>query len=79
MLEQAVKELHKRKKQIATEIGRLETEAKKLGLAIAALARLDGAGVPQPTKKKRTLSAAARKKIAAFQKARWAKIKAKKK
>ena len=45
-------------------------EVKRLGAALAALGNLTGRG---PTRKRRTLSAAARRKISLAQKARWAK------
>ena len=45
-------------------------EVQRLGAALAALGSLTGGG---PTGKRRTLSAAARRKISLAQKARWAK------
>ena len=45
-------------------------EVKRLGAALAALGSLTGRS---PARKRRTLSAAARKKISLAQKARWAK------
>ena len=49
-------------------------EVKRLGAALAALGSLTGGS---PARQRRTLSAAARRKISLAQKARWAKVKAK--
>lgn len=57
-------------------LAQLKTERAKLDKAISALAGITGS--PNGGSKKRTLSAAARRKIAAAQRARWAKVKAKK-
>jgi hypothetical protein len=64
-LQRVFKELHKEKKRAQKELGRLED-------AISAFGRLFG---KRATKVGRKLSAAARKKIAAAQRARWAKLK----
>ena len=50
-----------------------EGEVKRLGAALAALGSLTGRS---PTGKRRTLSAAARRKISLAQKARWARVRA---
>jgi len=55
----------------------LKEERAKLDRAIAALSGL-GSNSSASRRGKRTLSAAARKRIAAAQRARWAKFKAKK-
>jgi len=54
----------------------LKKERDKLDRAIAALSGISGKG--SATRGKRKLSAAARARIAAAQRARWAKFKAKK-
>jgi hypothetical protein len=66
-LKQVFKELEKEKKRAQTELERLEE-------AIFAFGKLFG---KRATKVGRTMSAAARKKIAAAQRARWAKLKRK--
>ena len=51
------------------------TELAKLDKAITVLSELSGTNsTPSPNGKKRTLSAAARRKTAKAQKARWAKV-----
>ena len=72
-IDQAIRQLQDRKQQA-------EREIQKLNLAINALRQLDGNAIaPTTVSKKRGLSMAARRKIGAAQKARWAKIKAGKK
>jgi hypothetical protein len=63
-------------KQLDKERTRLANELHKVTAALTAYGKvyLDGA---KPTRKKRTMSAAGRKRIAAAQRARWAKIRAK--
>jgi hypothetical protein len=65
-------------RELQIQRNRGQRHLEKLSLAIKALEQLGGsvAGEPKP---KRKLSAAARARIAAFQRARWAKIKAQKK
>jgi hypothetical protein len=64
-------------KHLKTERDRPEKHLSALNLALAAfVGTYYGA---KPTRKKRTMSAAGRKRIAAVQRARWAKIRAKKK
>ncbi len=55
----------------------IDSELSLLKQARALLAGIDGSksSSPQPVKTKRTLSAAARKKIAAAQRKRWAAVK----
>jgi hypothetical protein len=63
-------------------VQQLKQQRDRLDAAIRALTSLDGAaGTSRQggSPKRRTLSAAARRKIAAAQRARWAKIKAKQK
>jgi len=63
-------------------VQQLKKERDRLDAAIRALTALDGAaGASRQggSPRRRTLSAAARRKIAAAQRARWAKIKAKQK
>jgi len=62
--------------KIADIVGQLKAERDKLDRAIQALTGLNGT---QKTAKKRTLSAAARARIAAAQRLRWKKFKAEKK
>jgi hypothetical protein len=63
-------------KQLRNERDKVEKQLSALNVALAAfVGTYYGA---KPTRKKRTISAAGRKKIAAAQKARWAKIRAKK-
>ena len=72
-LNQTIRQLQDRKT-------RAQQEIEKLNLAINALRQLDGNAIASTTANpKRTLSVAARRKIAAAQKARWAKIRAGKK
>jgi ABC-type transporter Mla subunit MlaD len=56
----------------------LKEERAKLDRAIAALSGVVGAKSSSGKRGKRTLSVAARKRIAAAQRARWAKVRAKK-
>jgi hypothetical protein len=63
-------------KQLKKERDKVEKQLSALNVALAAfVGSYYGA---KPARKKRTISAAGRKKIAAAQKARWAKIRAKK-
>jgi hypothetical protein len=63
-------------KHLKTERDRAEKHLSALNLALAAfVGTYYGA---KPTRKKRTMSAAARKKIGAAQRARWKKVRAKK-
>ena len=59
-------------------LAQLKEERAKLDRAIAALSGVVGGKSTKGTGAKRTLSVAARKRIAAAQRARWAKFKAKK-
>jgi hypothetical protein len=64
-------------RQMKKEKEKVEKQLSALNLALSAfVGSYYGA---KPTRKKRTMSAAGRKRIAAAQRARWAKIKAKKK
>ena len=63
---------------LANVLGHLKQERAKLDRAIAALSGVMGKTSNSGTGRKRVLSAAARKKIAAAQRARWAKARAKK-
>jgi len=60
-------------------LAQLKQERDKLDRAIAALSGVVGAKAHSGGRGKRTLSVAARKRIAAAQRARWAKFKAGKK
>lgn len=73
-LTKAVRQLKKERERTQTKVERLDTALKVLG----SLANLNGRfrGVQRVAKKRRTMSAAARKRIAAAQRARWAKWKA---
>ena len=66
-------------KQLRKERDRAEKQLSGLNAALAAFVGTYYGGKPKPTRKKRTLSAASRKRMVAAQRARWAKIKAKKK
>lgn len=70
-------------KQLGKERKRLEDELHRVTAALTAFGKVYMYGSKPKaavvTRKKRTLSAAARKKIAAAQRARWAKVKAAKK
>jgi hypothetical protein len=70
-INQVVHQLHVQRRRAAQEI-------EKLDLALRALASLDGAGATSKMafRRKPRFSAAARARIAAAQRARWAKIKA---
>jgi hypothetical protein len=66
--------------QLQNERMRLENELHRVTAALTAFGKvyLEGSK-PKKRRKKRTLSVAARKRIAAAQRARWAKVKAAKK
>jgi hypothetical protein len=62
-------------KMLEGQRAQTQKELAKLDKAIAVLRELSGTdSTPSPNGKKRTLSAAARLKIAKAQKARWAKV-----
>ena len=63
-------------KQLKKERDRIEKQLLGLNAALSAFAKVYTG--TKPTRKKRTMSAAGRKRIAAAQRARWAKIRAKK-
>jgi hypothetical protein len=63
-------------KQLKKERDRVERQLSGLNAAISAFVGVYGGA--KPTGKKRTMSAAGRKRIAAAQRARWAKVRAKK-
>jgi hypothetical protein len=67
--------------QLEHERTRLQTELHKVSAALKAFGRayLGGTKAGQPLGKRRTISAAGRKRIAAAQRARWAKVRAKQK
>jgi hypothetical protein len=74
-------------KQLQQERARLEDELHRVTAALTTFGRvfLQGGkggsrkGGPAPIRKKRTISAAGRRRIAAAQRARWAKVRAAKK
>ena len=67
-------------RQLEDQRKRAQRELEKLSLAIKALEQLEGnISATETVKRKRKMSLAARRRISAFQKARWAKIKAAKK
>ncbi|MGA2356756.1 MAG: hypothetical protein ABSG02_19860 [Terriglobales bacterium] len=69
-------------KQLQQERSRLENELLRVSAALTTFGRVYLHGTkpaPATARKKRTISAAGRRKIAAAQRARWAKIKARKK
>ena len=62
-------------KMLEGQRAQTQKEIVKLDRAIAVLRELNGAdSTPSPNGKRHTISAAARKKIAKAQKARWAKV-----
>jgi hypothetical protein len=69
-------------KQLHQERSRLENELQRVTAALTTFGRVfmeGGKRGPVVVRKKRTISAAGRKRIAAAQKARWAKVRAAKK
>ena len=64
---------------LKTEASKLQQKLDGLNSAIKALGGGNSVGRPNGRRKKRHVSAAARAKMAASQKARWAKVKAAKK
>jgi hypothetical protein len=65
-------------KQLKKERNKVEKQLTGLNAALAAFVGTYYIGTkPKPTRKKRTMSASGRKRIAAAQRARWAKIKKK--
>jgi hypothetical protein len=65
-------------KQLSKERTRLTDELHRVTAALTAFGKVYMGGGKTTSRKKRTISAAGRRKIAAAQRARWAKIKAKK-
>ena len=63
---------------LRTEASKMQQKLDGLNSAIKALGGGNSVGRPNGRRKKRHVSAAARAKMAASQKARWARIKAKK-
>ena len=68
MLERVVRDLHREKNRIQSELQRISN-------ALDALQRLGGRELKREVKKVRKFSLATRKKMAAAQRARWAKLK----
>lgn len=66
-------------KQLKKERDRVERHLAGLNAALSAFTAVYGGGARVANRKKRTISMAGRKRIAAAQRARWAKIKAQKK
>jgi hypothetical protein len=69
-----VGQLKKERERARKEVDGLDTALKLLGSLVSPNRR--STGVPTVAKKRRTMSAAARKRIAAAQRARWARWKA---
>jgi hypothetical protein len=65
-------------KQMKKEREKVEKQLSALNLALSAFVATYYGNGAKPTRKKRTMSAAGRRKIAAAQRARWAKVRAKK-
>jgi hypothetical protein len=68
--------------QLQKERSRLENELHRVTAALTAFGKVymkGGKSKPTATRKKRTISVAGRKRIAAAQRARWAKVRAGKK
>ena len=77
MLTETIKQLKQRKAAIRTEIAQLNAEDRQIDRAIKAIRALPApASAATKPVKKRKMSAAGRRAIAAGAKARWAKIKA---
>jgi hypothetical protein len=66
-------------KQLKKERDRVERQLSGLNAALSAFVGAYGAKPAKSTRKRRKMSAAGRKRIAAAQRARWAKVKAKQK
>jgi hypothetical protein len=66
-------------KQLRAERDKVEKQLSGLNAALAAFVGAYYGAEPKPTRKRRKISAAGRKRIAAAQRARWAKIKREKK
>jgi hypothetical protein len=66
-------------KQLKKERDKVEKQLSGLNAALAAFVGTYYGNGAKPTRKKRTMSASARKRIGAAQRLRWTKIKAKKK
>jgi hypothetical protein len=66
-------------KQMKKEREKVEKQLSALNLALSAFVGTYYGAKPAKPRKKRTMSAAGRKRIAAAQRARWRKIKARKK
>jgi hypothetical protein len=64
-------------KQLKKERDKVEKQLSGLNAALAAFVGTYHGAKPTPTRKRRKISAAGRKRIAAAQRARWAKIRAK--
>ena len=62
--------------QLQKERVRLEDELHRVTAALTAFGKVYMQGSKPPTRKKRTISAAGRKRIAAAQRKRWAKVRA---
>jgi len=73
-LTKAVRQLKKERAEARRKLGQLDAALKVLGSLGGSRGRVGRAQTPG--KKRRTMSAAARKRIAAAQRARWAKWKA---
>jgi hypothetical protein len=66
-------------KQLKKERDKIEKQLSGLNAALAAFVGTYYGGKAKPARRKRTISAAGRKRIAAAQRARWAKVKREKK
>jgi hypothetical protein len=66
-------------RQLSKERARLAKEVQRMTAALTAFGKVYSNGTRPKTRKRRKISAAGRKRIAAAQRARWAKIRAKKK
>jgi len=65
--------------QLQQERARLEGELHRITAALTAFGKVYLHGAPAKTRSKHKISAAGRKRIAAAQKARWAKVRGRKK
>ena len=73
LIESVADHLQKERARLANELRAVTAALKAFGKVYASSSK------PAPTRKKRTMSVAGRKRIAAAQKRRWAKVKASKK
>jgi hypothetical protein len=79
LIETVVKQLQHERTRLEDELTRVTAALTSFGKVFLAGTKRVSAASAAPVRKKRTISAAGRKRIAAAQKARWAKVRAGKK